>query len=110
MVAKRTPDLPWAGTFFNQCYMVETVLWAYFISADGETPHYHREADIEGALRVIGTADELCLAPQMTDTDILPADRAWTERHLFGSLVHDLIPDLLPVRLQLVEDTVEHLA
>jgi len=53
-------------------------------------------------------ADELGMVPDMVDAQVVPADGAWPEPQLLCGLLPDLLPDLLLVRLELVEDLVQH--
>ena len=110
MVAERAADIPRAGTFPDKPDKVEVVLVADLVGPDRKAPLGHGKADIETAVRVVRTADELGVAPHVLDGEHAAADRAFPEVHLLGSAVPDIVADHLLVCLELVECLVEHLA
>ena len=110
MVAERAADVPRAGTFPDKADKIEVVLLADVIGPDRKTPLGHGKADVETAVRVARTADELGIAPQVLDGKHAAADRAFPEVHLLCGPVADIVADHLLVCLELVEGFMQHLA
>ena len=92
-MAERAADIPRTGPFPHEPDKVEVVLVAHFIGTHRKTPLGHRKTDVERALRVMGTTDELRVAPQVFDRERAFADRASAQVHLFCSPVPDIIAD-----------------
>src|SRR5512136_1451445 len=108
-MAERAADIPWSGTFPDKTYKVEVVLVTYLIGTHRKTPLRHRKADVKRAVRVAGTADKLGVAPQVFDSKNTPADRAFTQVHLFCCPATDILTDYGLIGLKLVKCTVQHL-
>ena len=110
MVAERAADIPGPGTFPHKPDKVKVVLVAHLIGSHRKTPLGHRKTDVERALRVVGTADELRVAPQVFYRERAFADRAPAQVHLFCGPVPDIVADHGLVGLELVKRLVQHLA
>src|SRR5512137_1539392 len=109
MVAERAADIPWSGTLPDKAYKIEVVLVTYLIGTHRKTPLCHGKADVKRAVGVAGTTDKLRVAPQVFDGKNTPADRAFTQVHLFCCPATDILPDNGFIGLKLVKCTVQHL-
>src|SRR5512136_709742 len=110
MVAERAADVPRAGPFPDETDKIELVFPADVVGSDRKAPLGHGKANVETAVRVARTTDELGIAPQVLDGEHAAADRALPEVHLLGCAVADIVTDHLLVCLELVEGFVEHRA
>ena len=93
MVAERAADVPRAGALADKADKVEVVLVADLVGPDRKAPLGHGEADVETAVGIPRTADELGVSPHVLDGEHAAADRAFSKVHLLGSAVADVVAD-----------------